>query len=84
MRLFSVALGGSLIVVAFLIVRQVAPDSPALALGTAAFVAFVPQHVAMMAGANNDSLAELLLALILWQANSNLKYAKPQISNGWR
>jgi len=77
LRLFSVALGGSLIVVAFLIVRQVAPDSPALALGAAAFVAFVPQHVAMMAGVNNDSLAELLLALILWQT-INLK---PQTSN---
>ena len=68
LRLFSVALGGLLIVVAFLIVRQVAHDSPALALGTAAFVAFVPQHVAMMAGAQNDSLAELLLAAIVWQA----------------
>jgi len=77
LRLFSVVLGGLLIVVAFLIIRQIAPGSSALALGTAAFVAFVPQHVAMMAGVNNDSLAELLLALILWQA-INLK---PQISN---
>jgi hypothetical protein len=36
-----------------------------LALATAAFVAFVPQHVAMMAGVENDSLAELLIALTL-------------------
>jgi len=67
LRLVSVAFGGALIVVAFLIVREITPDRPELALGTAAFVAFVPQHVAMMAGVNNDSLAELLLALILFQ-----------------
>jgi 4-amino-4-deoxy-L-arabinose transferase-like glycosyltransferase len=77
LRFFSVALGGLLVVVAFLIVRQIAPDSSALALGAAAFVGFVPQHVAMMAGVNNDSLAELLLALILWQT-INIKF---QISN---
>jgi hypothetical protein len=47
------------------------------ALGAAAFVAFVPQHVAMMAGAQNDSLAELLLALIVYQI-SNYKI---QVSN---
>ncbi|MGH2592881.1 MAG: glycosyltransferase family 39 protein [Anaerolineae bacterium] len=67
LRFVSVALGGVLIVVAFLIVREITPDRPELALGTAAFVAFVPQHVAMLAGVNNDSLAELLLALILLQ-----------------
>jgi 4-amino-4-deoxy-L-arabinose transferase-like glycosyltransferase len=67
LRLFSVALGAFIVVFAFLIVRQLAPGSPALALGTAAFVAFVPQHVAMMAGAQNDSLAELLLALVVYQ-----------------
>jgi len=67
LRLVSAAFGGALIVVAFLVVRELRPDGPELALGTAGFVAFVPQHVAMMAGVNNDSLAELLLALILLQ-----------------
>ena len=67
MRMLSVALGGALIVVTYLIVREIEPDRPELALGTAAFIAFVPQHVAMMASVNNDSLAELLLALILLQ-----------------
>ena len=70
LRLFSVALGGLLIVVAFLIVRQIAPGSPTLALGATAFVAFVPQHVAMMAGAQNDGVAELLLAVIVLQISS--------------
>ena len=67
LRLFSVALGGFVVVLAFLIVRRSAPGSLALALGSAAFVAFVPQHVAMMAGTQNDGVAELLLALIVLQ-----------------
>ncbi len=78
LRLFSVVLGGGVVGLAFLIVRQLAPNSPPLALGTAAFVAFVPQHVAMMAGAQNDSLAELLLAATVFQV-LNFKY---QISKG--
>ena len=70
LRLFSVVLGGGVVLLAFLIVHRLAPHSPALALGTAAFVAFVPQHVAMMAGAQNDSLAELLLAVIVLQISN--------------
>ena len=81
LRLFSVALGGLLIVVAFLIVYQIAPGFPALALGAAAFVAFVPQHVAMMAGAQNDGVAELLLAAIVWQA-LRISGRSSQITNG--
>lgn len=73
LRLFSVALGGVVVLLAFLIARRLAPDSPMLAFGTAAFVAFVPQHVAMMAGVQNDALAELLLAAVIWQAVSNVE-----------
>jgi len=53
-----------------------------LALGTAAFVAFVPQHVAMMAGAQNDSLAELLLALIVYQSQITIPDFKSQVGSG--
>ncbi len=67
-RLFSVALGGTLVVVAYLIGAEVFPDKLQIALGTAAFVAFVPQHMAMQASVNNDSLAELLIALIVLQS----------------
>jgi hypothetical protein len=35
-------------------------------LAAAAFVAFLPQHVAMLSGVENDSLAELLIGLTLW------------------
>lgn len=65
LRLFSVFLGGLLLLViyraAMLIVR------PAIALGAMAFVAFLPMHIAMLAAVNNDSLAELLIAIMLWQ-----------------
>ncbi len=67
-RLFSVVLGGALVVVAYLIGAEAYPGQLAFALGGAAFVAFVPQHLAMMSAANNDSLAELLIALVALQA----------------
>lgn len=67
LRLFSLVLGAGVILLAYAAVRGLFPRQPLLALGTAAFVAFLPQHVAMMAGVNNDSLAELILAAIVWQ-----------------
>lgn len=66
LRLLSVALGAGLIYVAYRLAMVVCPMRPALALGTAAFVAFLPMHVATTAAVNNDTLAELLLALALW------------------
>ncbi len=59
LRLLSVALSAILIVVAYLIGAELFPDRLQIAVGAAAFVAFVPQHVAMMAAVNNVSLAEL-------------------------
>jgi 4-amino-4-deoxy-L-arabinose transferase-like glycosyltransferase len=66
LRLLSLALGAGLVYVAYRLVRVVCPAQLALALGTAAFVAFVPMHIAMTAAVNNDTLSELLLALTLW------------------
>ena len=68
LRLFSVILGGGLVVVAYLCAAEVFPQQLPLALGTAAFVAFVPQHLVMLSAVNNDSLSELLIALVLWQS----------------
>jgi 4-amino-4-deoxy-L-arabinose transferase-like glycosyltransferase len=68
LRLFSVILGGALVVVAYLIGAEIYPDQLVFALGGAAFVAFVPQHLAMMSAVNNDSLAELLIALVVLQS----------------
>jgi 4-amino-4-deoxy-L-arabinose transferase-like glycosyltransferase len=68
LRLLSVLLGGGVVLSAYAVARLVFPQSPLIPLGTAAFVAFLPQHVAMMAGVNNDSLTELLIGLSLWMA----------------
>ncbi|CAG0932797.1 hypothetical protein TFLX_02761 [Thermoflexales bacterium] len=68
LRLFSVLLGAALIVVTYLIGVEAYPDQLIFALGGAAFVAFVPQHLAMLSAINNDSLAELLIALVVLQA----------------
>jgi len=67
LRLFSLLLGAGVVLLAYAAVKALSPDRPLLALATAAFVAFLPQHVAMMAGVENDSLAELILAAVLWQ-----------------
>jgi 4-amino-4-deoxy-L-arabinose transferase-like glycosyltransferase len=67
-RLFSVVLGGALVVVAYLIGAEAYPNQLVFALGGAAFVAFVPQHLAMLSAINNDSLAELLIALVVLQS----------------
>lgn len=65
-RLFSVLLGGVVVVLAYLIGAEVYPDHIIFAVGGAAFVAFVPQHLALLSAVNNDSLAELLIALTVW------------------
>lgn len=68
LRLFSVLLGAGVVLAAYGVVRRLFPQNGVLALATAAFVAFVPQHLAMMAGVNNDSLAELIAGLLLFVA----------------
>jgi len=65
LRLFSVVLGAILVVVAYLVAKTVYPQLAWPALGTAALIAFLPQHIAMTAGVENDTLAELLLASVL-------------------
>lgn len=67
LRLFSVALGAGVVALSFVISRRLLRDQPHSALAVMALVAFLPQHVAMLAAVNNDALAELLVALcLLW------------------
>lgn len=62
LRLLSVAFGAGALIFAYLAVRAlIGPASPLPAI-TAGFMACLPQHVAMLAGVNNDSLSELLVA----------------------
>ncbi|MGD8597940.1 MAG: glycosyltransferase family 39 protein [Anaerolineae bacterium] len=65
LRLLSVAMGALLLVVIYWIGIALVPQRRGLAWGATAFVAFLPMHLAMTAAANNDVLAELLLALVL-------------------
>ncbi len=68
LRLFSVALGVILLLVAFNIVREIFPEDHFLTLATVGAIATVPQHIAISASISNDTAANLLLALILWLA----------------
>jgi 4-amino-4-deoxy-L-arabinose transferase-like glycosyltransferase len=65
MRLFSVLLGGGVVVLGYLVARRVFGDRIWPSLAAAVFIAFLPQHLAMLSSVNNDSLAELIIAAIL-------------------
>ncbi len=65
LRLFSLLLGAGVVALTFFIGQTVLPDRTEVSLGAMAFVAFVPMHLAMVASANNDVLAELILAGLL-------------------
>lgn len=65
LRLVSVILGAGVVILTYLVGRRLFPGRDWLALTAAVFVAFLPQHVAMLASINNDSLAELLIAGIV-------------------
>lgn len=73
LRLFSAALGALLLVLVYAIVATIFPGRLHLALAAAAFVAFLPMHLAIAASVNNDTLAEILLAALLLQA---IRYVK--------
>lgn len=79
LRLLSIALGGIFVVLVYAIARMVCPHQPRLWLGAAAFVAFLPMHVAMSASVNNDALAEVVLASLLLLS---LYYVKMALANG--
>ncbi len=65
LRLFSVVLGACLLWVTYRTVIAIVPEQPAWALGATAFVATVPMHVALTAAISNDTLAELIVGLVL-------------------
>ncbi|MEO8393258.1 MAG: glycosyltransferase family 39 protein [Chloroflexota bacterium] len=66
LRLFSVLLGAGVVAGAYAVGKALLPNYPQIALGAAAFVAFLPQHIAMLAAVENDALAELIVAITLW------------------
>ena len=65
MRLLSVLFGAGVVALAYVVGRAVFAGNVPRALAVAAFVAFLPQHLAILGSVNNDSLAELIIAAIL-------------------
>lgn len=61
LRLFSLFLGGLVLVMAFRIVARV--FSPGLGLTVVALMALIPQHLAVSAAVSNDALAELIMVV---------------------
>jgi 4-amino-4-deoxy-L-arabinose transferase-like glycosyltransferase len=77
LRLFTLVLGAVVVVLAFEITHRIFPARPWLATISATFIAFLPQHLAILSSVNNDSLAELLIAAILLRMISLLPSAAP-------
>jgi len=73
LRLLSVALGAALLWVVYALTRDIFPNDASLPLAASAFVAIIPMHLALTAAINNDTLAELILALLLWQCVRTLQ-----------
>jgi 4-amino-4-deoxy-L-arabinose transferase-like glycosyltransferase len=76
LRLLSVLLGGLLLLVVYWAVEALVPHRPLLALGSTAFVAFLPMHLAVISAVNNDVLSELLLAIVLLLT---IRYLRPEL-----
>lgn len=65
LRIMSLVLGSGVLLAAYFVTYRLFPAQPVLALGVALFVAFVPQHMAILASINNDSLANTLIGILL-------------------
>lgn len=82
LRLLSVLMGALLLLVVCWTVQALAPDRTFLALGATAFVAFLPMHLAMTAAVNNDTLAELFVAMVLLLAIRYLRLPSSALGQG--
>lgn len=73
MRLFSALIGAGIVACAYAIALRLFPDRRAFALSAALLVAFVPQHLAILASVNNDALAGLLVGVTLYTLIASLQ-----------
>jgi 4-amino-4-deoxy-L-arabinose transferase-like glycosyltransferase len=78
LRLLSVLLGVMLLAVAYSTVREIFPQNPLLALTATAVIASVPMFIAISAAINNDTLSDLILALVLWLCLKEIKVGLSQ------
>jgi len=79
-RLLSVLMGTAAVYLTYLIVREVVPNEPALALGAAAIHGFTPMVVFIAGAINNDNLVVPLSSLALLML-IELAKSKPQNPN---
>ncbi|MDW8321718.1 MAG: glycosyltransferase family 39 protein [Armatimonadota bacterium] len=77
-RMLSTLFGVLLVLTVYRIARALIPASPAIALASAGATALLPMHVAICSAVNNDSLANLLFALVL--AEFVFLYTQPKPS----
>jgi len=66
MRLLSALLAAGTVVMTWLAAREAFPGDRLLVITAAAFVAFLPMHAFMAGVVNNDALAELLGAVLVY------------------
>ena len=66
LRLGSVLLGTLTVLVAYLTAQVLFPEDASWQLAVTTFVAFLPMHTFITSSANNDSLAELLVSLVVY------------------
>jgi hypothetical protein len=81
LRLLSVIIGAGVVLCAFGVGKAMLPDRPQIALGAAAFVAFLPQHVAVLSAVDNDGLSELFVGLTLL---ATVVYLKDERVRAWQ
>ncbi|MCS7261009.1 MAG: DUF2142 domain-containing protein [Anaerolineae bacterium] len=84
LRMFSMLLGAGVVVTTYQVLHYVFPTRSALALGTAAFVAFVPMHLAVLSSVNNDVLAELLIGLSAWYVLASVLQSGRRLGWQWQ
>ncbi len=63
LRLFSAVLGGVTVWLAYRVGQSAFPARPLIALGAAGFVAFIPQHLSILASVNNDAASGVVIGV---------------------
>ncbi|MCA9912214.1 MAG: glycosyltransferase family 39 protein, partial [Anaerolineae bacterium] len=66
LRMVSVLLGALTVALSYLVALAILPHRASIALATMALVAFLPQNLHILASVNNDALAGVVIALLLW------------------
>lgn len=66
LRLTSVVIGAGVVLAAYAVSLRAFRGQYSIAWAAAAFVAFLPQHIHILASVNNDALALALTGAILW------------------